>query len=278
LGGHYLSIALLFNNVCFFVALVYVYRYARLVGADRAAALLAVTLLCVLPQSIAFSAALTESLFLLLLAMAMYHLRREQFLIAGIAAALLSATRANGILFVFFALVWIVRNGGLRAFIAPWRHPELFVPVVLAPLGVFAFWAYCLVATGDAFAHPSTELYGWGWRFAAPWENLPAMMQTKGRIGEAAILSIGVFCCSFVLLRQRLYEEFAVCAALILLMWSSEGNVSVFRYMLVLFPIWIGVARVLAPRPLVCAAALAAIGMINGLMMCAWTLGNDLAL
>lgn len=277
-GGNSYVAAVTFANTCFFIGLIYVYRYARALDYGRTTGLIAVAMLCALPQSIVFSAVYTESLFLMLLAMAMFFLREERFLAAGVAAALLSAARANGILFIIFAVVWIIRNYGLRAFVAPWRTPEIFVPIVLAPLGVFVFWAFCYAVSGDAFAHPSTELYGWGWRFAAPWDNLPMMLHTKGRIAIAAILSIAVFLSSLVLLRQRRYEEFVLCAALILLMWCSEGNVSLFRYCLVLFPIWIGISKYLASRPLTLAMGFAAIATLNGLLMCAWTLGNSIAL
>ena len=114
-----LHAAIAVSNVCFYVALIYVYRYARLLGSDHHAALLGTALLCVLPQSIVFSAAYSESTFLLLLAVAMFYLRREKYLIAGVAAALLSATRANGIFFIVFAVAWLVRSVGVRGLFTP---------------------------------------------------------------------------------------------------------------------------------------------------------------
>ena len=206
--------AIAISNLCFFVALVYVYRYARLLGAEHGAALLSTGLLCVLPQSIVFSAAYSESLFLLLLAVAMFHLRRENYLVAGIAAALLSATRANGVFFIIFAVAWLIRSVGVRGLFMPWRAPEKIVAIVFAPLGLLVFWGYCFATTGDAFAGPSTMYHGWGWYFSPPWEALSAMLRSDDVSFFAGLASIGLLACSLLLLRQGCYEDFAFCAAL----------------------------------------------------------------
>jgi hypothetical protein len=277
-GGDFLAAATAVTNICFYAALVYIYRYALLLHLDRRVALLTVGLLCVMPQSIAFSAAYAESPFLLLLAAAMFYLRREQYLAAGIAAALLSATRANGVLFIVFAIAWVVRSDGFRALLTPWRTPEKYVPILFAPLGLFLYWGYCFIMTGDAFAHPSTEFHGWGWRFSAPWKGLRAMFRDDGVVRIAVLYSLGVFACAWLLIRQRLYEEFLLCGAFILLMWSGQMTGSIFRYWLVLFPLWIALARILAVRPATSAMTFSILGLLNGIMMSAWTLQNIIAI
>jgi mannosyltransferase PIG-V len=277
-GGDVFHAALFVSNLCFYAALVYVYRYARLLGLERAAALLSVALLCILPHSIVFSAAYSESPFLLLLVVAMYYLRRENYLVAAIAAAMLSATRATGTFFVIFALAWIVRSGGVRALFTPWRAPERFVPVLFAPLGLFAFWSYCFLMTGDAFAGPHTMFHGWGWYFLPPWDNLAEMLQADDLRFAFALTALALLAGSLLLLRQGLYEEFIFCAALILLMCSGAIVGSLFRYWLVLFPVWIALARVLASRPLLAAMTFSILALFNGLMMSAWTLQKFIAI
>lgn len=276
-GSFYVAAATL-TNLCFYAALVYVYKYARLLSFDHRTALLAVGLLCVMPQSIAFSAVYSESPFLLLLVVAMYYLRCERYLVAGIAAALLSATRANGVFFAVFAVAWIIQRDGMYPFVKPWQRPEKFIPLVLAPLGFFVFLTYCFFTTGDAFAHPSTELYGWGWYFAPPWENLIVMLRTDGVVRLAALSGIGFFFCSLLLLRRKLYAEFAFCVALVVLIWTGQGTASVFRYWLVLFPVWIAVARELNQRPVLSAMVFSVFAMLNGLMVVAWILQSPIAI
>jgi hypothetical protein len=258
--------------------LTYIYRYARLLQLDHRAAILAVGLICFLPQSIAFSAFLSESPFLLLLAMAIYHARSGDYLIAGIAAALLSATRPNGILFVLFALVFLVGEVGVRGLFAPWRTPEKFIPVVFAPLGMLAFSAYCLAATGDAFAQVTAVEHGWNWHFRPVWENLPAMLRIGGQSRYAAFAALAALACSVLLLRDRHYAEFAFCFAAIILIVSGDGVVSVFRYCIVLFPIWVAVAKAISRRPVLAVAVLVGIVALTGTFLCALALRSPLSL
>lgn len=260
-------------NLCFVAALFYVQRYARLLGVTTNASLIAVALLCFVPQGYVFSAGYTESLFLLLLVAAMYHLRREHYLIAGLAAAALSAVRANGVFFLVFALAVILRRDGWRAFAAPWRKPEAFVPVVLAPLGLFLFWAWCFYSTGDAFAQMSSIEQGWQWRSAAPWKNLAKHLRGDAPARFWAICSLCVAAGSLLLLRRRWYEEFLLVAAILCLLWSGQIANSLLRYCIVLFPVWIALARELDNRPLALAGVVGGFSLLNGWLMAAWALG-----
>lgn len=278
LGIDVLPAALLISNLCFVGALIYIYRYAQLLGCSRPVGLLAVALICFVPQGFVFSAAYTESLFLLLLAGAMYHVRRGQFLVAGLLAAALSGVRANGVFFVFFMLFWIVRQFGVSAFLMPWRRPQLFVPIVLAPLGLFCFWAYCFALTGDAFAQASSVAHGWGWHSDLPWINVLSHLRTGGLATFWVLCSLAAFAASLLLLRLRFYEEFGLCLMILLLLWSGQIPNSLLRYCIVLFPIAIGLARHLDGRPLTSAAVFSCFALLNGFLMTAWTLGKSITI
>jgi hypothetical protein len=241
---------------------------------SRRIGLAAVALLCFVPQGFVFSAVYTESLFLLLLAAAMFHLRREQFLRAGIAAALLSAVRANGVFFLVFALAVVARRYGPMLLLTPWRRPQVFIPVLLAPLGLFAFWAYSFQLTGDAFAQASSIGHGWGWYSDWFTDNLRAHLAWDPLSRFWAIASLLIAACSLLLLRLRLFEEFVLCATMILLLWSSSLPNSLLRYTIVLFPVWIALARHLEGRPLAAMTTVAVLATVNGFLMTAWALGK----
>lgn len=260
-------------NLCFLAALFYVQRYARLLGVSTTGSLIAVALLCFVPHGFVFSAGYTESLFLLLLAAAMYHLRREHYLAAGLAAAALSAVRANGVFFLVFALAVLLRNDGWRALVAPWRKPEAFVPIVFAPLGLFLFWVWCFYSTGDAFAQMSSIEQGWQWRSAAPWKNLANHLRGETPARFWAIASLSIAAGSLLLLRRRWYEEFILVAAILCLLWSGQIANSLLRYCIVLFPVWIALARELEDRPIALACVVGGFALVNGWLMTAWTLG-----
>jgi len=273
-----LDAGLLASNGFFLIALVYIYAYARLLGMSVAIGLMAIAMLSFAPQSFVFSAAYSESLFLLLLAAAMYHMRREQFVASGIAAALLSAARPNGVLFAVFPIAWGLRRYGLELLVRPWRRPEVLLPAALAPLGLFAYWGFSLATTGDAFAHMTTSAYGWGFGFASPIDNIVGFIHggTLPRFWLAA--SVVGFAASLLLLRYRLYEEFVLCAAMFALWWSNQIPYSYLRYTITLFPIWIVVSRATDGRPVVQATLIGAMSLLGGLLMVAWTLSNNIAI
>jgi hypothetical protein len=273
-----LAAGLLFANACFLVALCYVHAYARLLGSGERAATLAVALLAFVPHSFVFSSFYTESPFVLLLAAAMYHLRRGHFLVAGICAAALSATRAAGIFFMLFVVAWIVRVHGIDALLRPWRRPELFVPVVLAPLGLFLFWAYCFALAGDAFAMSSTVEQGWSWRAGAPWTNLWSHLRYDIVTRFWTISSLAIASLCVLLWRRRMWEELVLCAAVFLLLWSGQVPNSLLRYSMVLFPLWIVLGQSLSRRPVAAAFVLAAFAALNAFLMVAWTLGKPITI
>jgi hypothetical protein len=265
-------------NLSFLAALVYIHRYILLLGLSRTTAILTIALLCFVPQGFVFSAVYTESLFLLLLSAAMYHTRRGQFLHAGLAAALLSAVRANGVFFLVFALAWIIREYGPRLLFTPWRRPEVFVPVLLAPMGLFAFWTFSFYLSGDAFAQASSIAHGWGWRSGFFVDNLRVHLAYDAASRFLAIASLMVFMCSLLLLRLRLYEELLLCVAMMLLLWTGQIPNSLLRYSIVLFPAWIALAWHLDARPVTSAAVFATFSLVNGFLMTAWTLEKLIAI
>lgn len=262
------------TNLCFLATLIYLHRYVLQLGYSRMAAMLAVALLCSVPQSFVFSAVYTESVFLLFLIAAMFHLRRGEFVRAGLAAAVLSAVRANGIFFLVFAIAWVIRRYGWPQLLRPWQNAEAYIPILLAPLGLFLWWVYCYSATGDAFAQATTVGHGWGWRsgffLQNLWWHLQGSVEARFWVGS----SLAMFGASTLLLRLRLYEEFIFCAAIFLLLWSGNVPNSMLRYSIVLFPIWIAVARYLEGRNIATMAALVTLAMVNGYLMVAWTLGR----
>jgi hypothetical protein len=268
------SAGVVVSNLAFLVALIYLFRYTLLLGFSATTGLLAVAILCFVPQSFIFSAVYTESLFVLLLAAAMYHLRTGHFLLAGVLAAILSAVRANGVFFIFFALFWLNRAHGPGVLLRPWLRPELFLPIVLAPLGLFCFWAFSFHLTGDAFAQASSVSHGWGWRSGFIPDNLIAHLRNDPQSRFWVLSSLTVFAASLLLLRDRLWEEFGLCVLIFVLLWSSQLPNSLLRYSIVLFPVWIAVARFLEHRPVATAGALGAMALLNGFLMSAWTLGK----
>lgn len=115
-------------------------------------------LLAFFPGAIWFGAPYTESLFLLLVVGSFYAARTGHWALAGIAAALASATRSPGIALVApLAVLWWVQRP---------RRARNLAWIGLAPLGIVAFSAYLGLAHGDALAWQHWNERVWFHHFA----------------------------------------------------------------------------------------------------------------
>jgi len=125
------------------------------------------------PFSIYFTTFYTEVLFLFLTVCVFAALKQRRFLLAGLLAAGLSATRIVGVFIVFAILieVWLdhrERGGTWRDFIpAVFRRPDLLLSFALAPLGLFAYMAFLHFKMGDALAFQHVQR-AWGRPFGLP--------------------------------------------------------------------------------------------------------------
>ena len=279
LGMEPLAAAVLVSNTAFLAALILVYEYARAAGLERGTALIAAGFLCVTPQNFVFSVAYTESLFLVLLALTMLSIRREWWLVGGIAAAALSATRSNGLFVALFAAVYLWRTYGPDVFLRPWRRPELLVIPAMVPLGLVLYWWFCYAVTGDAFAQATTAGHGWGWVPRGIVENLGEFTTSpEPHIRFWAWSSIAFFAAALLLLRYGLYAEFAFCLACFALYWTGNIPNSLTRYAMVLFPIYLGLALAARRHPAAVASLAGLMAMVNGFLIVAWALRWPIAI
>lgn len=167
-GGVIVSLA------AFLWGLHYLVRLGReLVGAERAAA--AALLLAAYPFSLFYSAAYTESLFLLAAVAAFFHFRRQEWVTASLWGLLAGITRPNGC-FVSLPLAIIAavqlheHRHRTSAIGVPWRMAGVRLVSAAAPVaGMLIFTAYLHTLTGEWFAWTRSHA-AWGRSFqgAAP--------------------------------------------------------------------------------------------------------------
>lgn len=152
--GAYAVAGIVIANVCFLAAMaVFALLGERLVGAR--AALDATLLLCVTPFSLFFGAVYTESLFLLLVVLALWFGQRGQWWAAGLAAGLGSATRLVGLLIAPALLLLAIRRGA--------KPRDLVAIIMLSPSGIVAFFGYCWLTFDRATAYFDAQSEWGGW-------------------------------------------------------------------------------------------------------------------
>lgn len=248
-----LSVALLVSNGAFLAALGYLWRLTSWELNPRIAGR-TVLYIAVFPTALFFFAGYTESLFLLLTVASFFHLRRKQWLLAGLAGGLASATRVTGVLLLLpFAYEYArAANFNVRRMVAPGLAGALLIPA-----GLVAFMAYLGWRVGDALAFTHGQA-AWqkvftAWLGAGFVETVRqiAVVQPVASFYEAHNLINGgiglLFLVATVLAARRLPASYTLYVAGFWVVTLSSPAVasgypvpliSMSRYVLTLFPIF----------------------------------------
>lgn len=264
-----LTAAVVLVTVAFLWALTYVYRLAReTMTEDQARA--AILLLAFYPFAVAYSAALTESVFLLAAAGAFYHFGRSQCLPAAAFGLLAGIIRPNGFLLCvplgLLAVLPFAAAHGWWPFQprtdVSWRKLAVQLAVALMPVvGMLLYAAHVHSLVGDPFAWMrAQEAWGRGATeglkvAAARW----ALIETQGFSAYARAYPIEIFeaaAAFFALgtvwpITRRFglaYGAFVAMAVLPPLV--TMGSVSLGRYAAPLFPIFLWLATAVPARRL----------------------------
>ena len=148
LTGNTIAAGLLISFFSYSLGCVYLYRIAAWEW-GREVAVRSVVLLSVFPYSFFFGGVMTEGLFLLTTAAALWHIRQHHWLAAGLWGILAAMTRMHGLLLVGVAAAGLVEwLGGFR-----WREILRRIPVLLLPvLGTLVYLGLNQAVAGDPFA------------------------------------------------------------------------------------------------------------------------------
>ncbi|WP_166518221.1 glycosyltransferase family 39 protein [Candidatus Blastococcus massiliensis] len=205
--------------------------------ADRAVALFAF-----FPGSFVLSMVYSEGLMIALAAGCLWALVRHQWLLAGVLAALATASRPNAIALIV-ACAWAA---GMAVHARrDWRS---LVAPALAPLGVLAYFGLLWVRTGDPLTWFTVQRELWEERVtpmaliddlrvfvAAPFENT----NTTAVVIGAAVSAVGLV----MLVRSPLPSVLSVYAAVVIAMAACSETLGTRpRFVLTAFPIFFAFA------------------------------------
>lgn len=303
-GGNVALAGFVIANLCALAALVLLRRLVAEETGDRALARWVVILIALSPLAFFLASGYTESLFLLLATGALYAMRRQRWLLAGMLIALAALTRGPGILLLVPFTLEAYRRSGPAA-IRDWRVlAALTLPV--AALGGVALVLSRAYGSPAAAQHAEYAIWGreldWPWYGVArnltillrPTEPLAAL---RSAFDLAALALALVLLCALVWLRassagRRIPTSLVVWAGASLLLSLSltlhpipgdaqsphfDALFSLPRYLLVVFPLAIPVA-VLCQRSLRARAGVLALSACLGVALTfAWACGLLLA-
>jgi hypothetical protein len=245
----YFGGALLVSGVASVAAGLLLRRLAELDQPEKVARL-AVWFLFIFPTAYFLHIGYTESLFLALVLGCLLAARMQFWALAGALGALACFTRVNGLLLMPTLLVeaWLQYRVTRRI---NWR----WLWIAATGLGFAAYLLLNYRVTGDPFAFSPIMEEHWYKKMMPPWVGIrdvwlriPGFNLTEG-LHEFVFIVFSFLCTVWCWIKLR--PTYAIWMTLNwLLINSTTYVVSVPRYCLTLFPIFILLARLAAKRPL----------------------------
>ena len=264
----YLYASYLVSNISFCFALILFYKYTALT-LSKQQAIFATYLFAFFPYSFYFSIPYTEGLFTLLLIAVFYFMATHRWLLAGIAAAILSATRNIGVFIIFPMLIIAVQQFGFRKLLRlEGDSIKAIFAILLAPLGLFLYMFFLYLHMGDplAFAHVQVA---WGHKISNPLKYLTrGLLSFDWPAAYLASFAIASIICGILLLKIKRYSE-GIMTLILILIPASAGLASLPRYCVVAFPIYIYLALIVKSTKLQYIMLAIAI-ILNSLLVLAW--------
>ncbi len=133
---------LILSNLIFLVALYFFYRLIIL-DYKKETAFKSIILLLSFPTAFYFGAIYTESLFLLLTVGFFYSIRKRNFIMAGVLAALASATRIFGLLLLpVFIVELYLKVKSKEILFRSEQFTKAIIGILLAPVGALLYMLY----------------------------------------------------------------------------------------------------------------------------------------
>src|SRR6266498_1307938 len=246
------------------------YKLANL-DLDSEKSALALVFLSTFPVSLILFAPYTESIFLAFATLALYDMRKRNWLLVALGTFLAALARQQGV-FLIFPTLWYIREDAGKSFKAILKNWQAWLAVLAAPSGLFLWAIYRIgylhegsLNYGDwqgfiysALISPSAKIIYPAQSFLWPWNVLvistPRLFHSPD-IQDLMTYAIGIgFLILFILawkpmnIADRIY-----CAVIIFVSLSiSSGPVRIYlslpRHLFVATPMFIGLAAALHKR------------------------------
>lgn len=209
----------------------------------------ATIVLALWPFAIHTAIPMTEALFVPLTIWALLFARRRQWLAAGIAAGLLSATRTTGV-FMFLPMLMIAVNdhGFWRVVTIRPGTERIALALALSGLGLALYMLYLNGLLGDALAFSHNQA-AWQRRFSFPWMTVydalnPLVITPRWMLANGLYVATGLagLWLAVVLWGRGLRPEAVFVAVTLLIAFSSGSANSLPRYAAGLYPTTLAVA------------------------------------
>lgn len=227
----------LISTVALVVGMIFLYKLVKQVHPDIDP-IEPIILLLIFPTAFFLTSVYTESLFLALSIVFFYYLLRKQFMLAAIFLAFASLCRLNG-LFLFAPFLYeYFKTYGVKKFL----NINL-ASFLIAPLGILLFMLYQNIAFNEPLAFLKSQMQ-WGRTFVFNTQHFELQSSASyANLSTDLLFFIVSFVAGILLLRLRVsYGLYVLVTTLVAV--STGTLMSISRFSLILFPIFILVASV----------------------------------
>ncbi|TBW40292.1 hypothetical protein EYW49_03680 [Siculibacillus lacustris] len=274
-GAETTLVGVVIANLLFPAGLVLAFLYARDL-AGPAFARFAAVIWVAWPFAIHTSVPMSEAVYVPLSLATLLAARRDRWLLAGLAAAVLSATRAVGVLAVLPLMILALRQHGIARLVGLRPGTErALLALALCGLGLSLYMIHLHDQVGDAlaFSHDQTA---WNRRFLWPWTMILGEINPLTRpLGDilgalACLVTLALGAAAAVgLWRRELRAEAVFVAAPLIVALHAGSVMSMPRFVGSLFPVTLALALV-ADRPGRRVAVVAVCGVLQAAFAVGW--------
>ncbi len=241
------AVAVVLSNCCCAAALIYLFLLVQMEH-DGAVARRAVLFCAVFPTAYFLHIAYSESIFLLLTVAAFYYARRGQWLVCGVLGMLATGTRIPGLAMLPPVVFEYLQQRNFR-----WRAITANVGfLLLVPLGAVAYLLINYYCFHDPLHFLATQKQSWGVFLRWPFQSVTAnwygirhfsaderVVQYGGPFVAFIFSTVALCAASFAL--RPCYSLYLGISWVII--FFNNFAISSPRYLLVVFPIFILLAR-----------------------------------
>lgn len=241
--------ALLLSNLFCFLFLVYFYKLLR-IDYSKKTSFLTLILLLSFPTAFFLGSIYTESLFLFLTIASVYYYKKEKYILAGVLAALSSATRITGIFLLIVFVIDFFKNRKLIDF-------KKLVTILITPFGLIFYMLYLNKNFGDSLMFFHVQPGFGAFRSGSEIVLLPQVVYRYIKI----ITTVDIFSLQFlnsfvelfftlgvlsliIIFYKKMKPEYFWYSLVILILPTLTGTFSSMpRYILAIFPIFSVLAK-----------------------------------
>ncbi|MBD3387336.1 MAG: hypothetical protein GF416_00115 [Candidatus Altiarchaeales archaeon] len=229
---------LIVSNAAFIASAVLLYRLVR-IDYGESMGLRSVKYMFLFPVAFIFSGVLSESLYLLLAVAAFYHAKKGNWMMAGLTGFLLSLTRSLGALIIVPLVAEYLGRGDYKRGEA--KQDAYYLALI--PCGLMLFMAFNHYLTGDFLAFKHIQA-AWGRHLMNPLGQLvfgTVIQRTNALFASYfAVISLILF----ISYKREIGLPYTLFGLYSILIPLTMGFMSMPRFTLVLFPLYIIMARI----------------------------------